>query len=182
VRNWDIATFEGAGGLRSTANDLLNFPAAELRTLDMALKPAMARQLSLRRPTGIPTLPVARGWDIISDASGNVMWHNGATGGYRTLFGFAPAISARVVVLSNVLTATGIDDIGFHVLTGKPLATAAPTPAALRKEAPLNTAVLQRDVGRYQLTPNVDIAMTFESNHLLAQLTGQGEIPNLSCK
>ena len=53
VENWDVPTLAGAGALRSTANDLLTFLAANLGITKSPLAPSMADMLKVRRPTGI---------------------------------------------------------------------------------------------------------------------------------
>jgi D-alanyl-D-alanine-carboxypeptidase/D-alanyl-D-alanine-endopeptidase len=117
VANWDLPTFEGAGSLRSTTNDLLTFLAAELGYRDTPLRAAMALQReAVRRPTGAPGMDVALAWHISTSPLGEVIWHNGGTGGYRTFIGFDPKAGVGVVVLSNVENQAGPDDIGFHIL------------------------------------------------------------------
>ena len=49
IANWDMDVLAGAGGFRSTVNDLLRFLAAELGYADSGLKAAMTAQLVPRR-------------------------------------------------------------------------------------------------------------------------------------
>jgi len=100
------------------------------------------------------------------------VWHNGGTGGYRSFIGFDPKLRIGVVVLSNVSTNAGVDDIGRHLLDAS---FSLITPWKERKEIPLPAEVLERYVGRYQLTPNFVIAITREDGHLVLQATGQGK-------
>jgi CubicO group peptidase (beta-lactamase class C family) len=51
VSNWDIPTLAGAGALRSTANDMLKFLAANLGLTKSKLLPAMQRAHAGRRFT-----------------------------------------------------------------------------------------------------------------------------------
>lgn len=180
VKNWDLPTLAGAGALRSTANDLLSFLAAELGFKNTALKDSMAEQLSaVRRPTdqpavaGAPELTIALGWLVRKDANNSVIWHNGGTGGYRTFIGFNPATRTGVVVLSNAATQQGPDDIGFHLLTGSKLVD----PPKQRTEIALDTSAKEALVGRYQLAPNFVLAITLEDGQLFGQATGQPKFP-----
>ena len=66
VANWDLTTLAGAGALRSTANDMLTFVAANLGYKKTALAPAMAAMLDVRRPSGVPGLDVALAWHVFS--------------------------------------------------------------------------------------------------------------------
>jgi CubicO group peptidase (beta-lactamase class C family) len=171
AENWDLPTLAGAGALRSTANDLLTFLAAELGVVKSPLAAAMAAQLVPRRPTGQPGLEIALGWHVSKTPAGQeIVWHNGGTGGYRTFIGFDRAKQAAVVVLSNMSTSGGVDDIGRHLLDPEsPLAE----PAKMRKEIALDEKTLERYVGRYQLAPNFVITVTRDGSHLFAQATAQ---------
>jgi CubicO group peptidase (beta-lactamase class C family) len=45
---------------------------------------------------------------------GDIVWHNGGTGDFRSFAGFSKAKKMGIVVLSN--SAESVDDIGFHFL------------------------------------------------------------------
>jgi serine-type D-Ala-D-Ala carboxypeptidase/endopeptidase len=171
AKNWDLPTLAGAGALRSSANDLLEFLSAELGFTKSPLASAMSAQLATRRPSGSPTLEIALGWHIVKTPSGQeIVWHNGGTGGYRSFIGFDPKKRAGVVVLSNRFTSAGVDDVGRHLLDpSSPLIE----PAKARKEIAVDEKVLERYVGTYELAPTFAITITREGNHLFAQATGQ---------
>ncbi|HKR63060.1 MAG TPA: serine hydrolase [Thermoanaerobaculia bacterium] len=171
AKNWDLPTLAGAGALRSTANDLLAFLAAELGITKSPLANAMAAQLAVRRPANTPALKIALGWHVLTTPAGHeIVWHNGGTGGYRSFIAFDAKQKTGVVVLSNMFTNAGVDDIGMHLLDpSSPLATAAKT----RKEIALDEQTLQRYVGRYELAPGFIITITREGAHLFGQATGQ---------
>lgn len=170
VENWDLPTLAGAGALRSTANDLLNFLAANLGYRKSPLAPAMAAMLKTRRPTGRPDLEVALGWHILAGNGNEIVWHNGGTGGYRSFMGYDPAARIGVVALSNAETAAGVDDIGRHLLDASlPLAK----PPGQHKEVKVDPKLFDGYVGTYQMTPAFALAITREGNHLFMQATGQ---------
>ena len=171
--NWDLPTLAGAGGLRSDAKDILNFLAAELGYVDTPLNRAMKAQLAVRRPTGMPGLDIALGWHILAGKTGEVVWHNGGTGGYRSFMGFDPKTRVGVVVLTNTATVAGGDDIGFHILSGTPLAP-PPGPHVERTAISLDAKALAAYAGRYQFAPAVFMAITRDGDRLYAQVTGQG--------
>jgi D-alanyl-D-alanine-carboxypeptidase/D-alanyl-D-alanine-endopeptidase len=171
VPNWDFATLAGAGALRSTANDLLNFIAANLRSTSSPLAPALSSMLAARRPTSMAGQEIALGWHIASGAGGReIVWHNGGTGGYRSYIGFDPKSRTGVVVLSNTFTGAGIDDIGRHLLDPTAPLLQAPKP---RKEIAVDAKVLDGYVGIYELAPSFVLTVTREGNQLFAQATGQ---------
>ena len=114
VKNWDFDVLAGAGALRSTADDMLKFLAANLNLIHTPLAAAMRRMQSVRRETGRPNLQIAMGWHILTKYDREVYWHNGGTAGYRSFVGFNPTTREGVVVLCN--TSVDNDDLGRHIL------------------------------------------------------------------
>jgi len=170
VPNWDLPAFAGAGALRSTANDLLIFLSANLDLRKSPRPPAMAAMLKPRRPTSIPATQVALAWHITTSPGSEIVWHNGGTGGYRSYIGFDPKRRVGVVVLANMFTDTGVDDIGRHLLDASiPLAA----PPKQHKEIALDAVQLEPLTGRYELAPGFVLTVTRSGNQLFAQITGQ---------
>jgi D-alanyl-D-alanine-carboxypeptidase/D-alanyl-D-alanine-endopeptidase len=179
VANWDLGTLAGAGALRSTANDLLTFVAANLGYIKTPLAPAMAAMLDVRRPSGTPGLEVALAWHIYSKpGEDTIVWHNGGTGGYRSFIGYDTKTRIGVVVLANAGTAAGVDDIGMHSLNAKaPLLNASAfLPPTERREVAVDPKLFDRYVGRYQLAPNLVLTVTREGDRLFGQATGQPKV------
>jgi CubicO group peptidase (beta-lactamase class C family) len=175
--NWDLPTLAGAGGIRSTANDLLTFLAAFLGYTKTPLAPAMALMLETRRPTDIPNIEIALGWHITTK-DGLFVWHNGGTGGYRTYVGYDPKTRTGVVLLANAFTPAGVDDIGMHLLNPKVPVLGASTfaPPKERKEIKVDPAIYDKYTGRYELAPNFILTVTREGDHLFTQATGQPKV------
>ncbi|WP_341990920.1 serine hydrolase domain-containing protein [Azorhizobium sp. AG788] len=144
VGSWTMDSLAGAGGLSSTADDLLVFLAAALGYDQTPLHGAMADQLVPRRPAGAGTL-VALGWHISPIPGGEIVWHNGGTGGFRSFVGFDRARSIGVVVLVDTASAVGGDDIALHLLAGAPLSK----PAPVRQAVAAGARFVERCVGRY---------------------------------
>lgn len=170
VENWDLPALAGAGALRSTANDMLTFLAANLGITRSPLASAMAAMLKVRRPTGQSGMEVALGWHISSANGKEIIWHNGGTGGYRFWMGYDNQARMGVVALSNAETLLGVDDIGHHVLDSSfPLNK----PPEKHKEVKVDPKLFDAYVGTYQLAPGFIIAITREGDHLFEQATGQ---------
>jgi CubicO group peptidase (beta-lactamase class C family) len=114
VANWDIPTLAGAGAIRSSLHDMLIFIAANLGLKKSKFYPAMqlSHQARHDKPGGGTRVGLA--WHISKGAEGDVVWHNGGTGGYRTFAGFVKETGKGVVVLTN--STGGADDIGMHLL------------------------------------------------------------------
>jgi serine-type D-Ala-D-Ala carboxypeptidase/endopeptidase len=170
--NWDIPTFAGAGALRSDARDMLTFIAAHLGYVESPLAPAMAAMTKVRRPGGGPQIDVALAWIVAKRDGREIFWHNGGTGGYRCFMGYDPKSRVGVVVLSNMSTKIGVDDIGMHLLdSSAPLAKLSPL--TTHKEITLDPKIFDRYTGVYQVTPAITLTFTREGAQMFAQLTGQ---------
>ena len=171
--NWDLPTFAGAGALRSSANDMLVFLSAAIGHTSSPLAAAMSKTLAARWPAG-GSMEVALGWHIYKASAGDLMWHNGGTGGYRAFMGYNPRTRVGVVVLSNTSTAAGPDDIGQQLLDASiPLTQKFPPPPVSRVEVKIDPALLDRYVGRYQLAPSAILTVTRDGGRGFVQLTGQ---------
>ena len=73
------------------------------------------------------------GWQIDESDAGNITWHNGGTGGYRSFIGFIKDKKTGVVVMTN--SDQDVDDIGFHLLNpDSPLNDLSPRMAKFLKE------------------------------------------------
>ncbi|HXX20670.1 MAG TPA: serine hydrolase [Candidatus Acidoferrum sp.] len=173
VENWDLPTLAGAGALRSTANDMLTFLAANLGYTKSSLAPAMAAMLKVRRPTGQRGFDVAIGWHLYKTTNTELVEHNGGTGGYRSYIGFDPKQRVGVVALSNTATMAGVDDIGRHMLDASVPLTMPPKE---RQEISVDPKLFDQYVGTYAFTPAAILTITRDGAHLFAQLTGQGKI------
>jgi len=172
VPNWDLPTLAGAGALRSTASDMLAFLAANVDTSATPIGRALRQTHDPRQATDNPNLKVGLAWHILSRPIGNIVWHNGGTGGYRTFIGFDPVRRIGVVVLSNFNRS--VDDLGYHLLDESfPL-----EPAPQRHtEVAVDSLVLARYVGDYELAPTFHIVITREALHLFLQATAQPRFP-----
>ncbi|HEY7236096.1 MAG TPA: serine hydrolase [Gemmatimonadaceae bacterium] len=173
VPNWDIPTLAGAGAIRSTTNDMLEFLEANLHPERAALERAMAFAHEERAPAG--NMAIGLNWLTTHAGADTIVWHNGGTGGYRTFIGFEPSRRTGVVVMTNSGGA-GADDIGFHLLD--PELPLAPAPAAPKQRTAiaLGTEVLSRYVGTYQLAPNFTLEVTLVDGGLYVHPTGQATL------
>ncbi len=170
VKPWTFDALAGCGAIRSTANDLLKFIAANLQGQKGDLMSAMQLMQEPRNSTEIPKTKIGLAWHITDRNGRRVIWHNGQTGGYHSFCGFDLTNKSGVVILANA--ACEMDDLGFHLLDPKRTLAKA---KAQKEDASvkLERGQLQRFVGRYQLTDGVFFNLRVEGDRLLAQLTGQ---------
>ena len=114
TKNWNIGVLEGAGGLRSTADDMLTFAAAHFDSSGV-LFPSLRMALRAQRPIErAGSDSVGLGWMLMRQRGRPVAWHNGGTGGYRSFVGIDREERRAVVVLTNA--AVSVDDIGMMLL------------------------------------------------------------------
>jgi len=176
VRLWDFQALAGCGALRSTANDLIAFLAANLGYKKSPLQPAMAAMLEVRVPGPALNFQQALGWHIMQHNGRNLIWKDGGTYGFASFVGFDAKSRLGVVVLANSFSVTSgvADEVGLHLLdTSMPLAGA---PVKERTAVPVDPEILEKYVGRYQLSPTFFIAITREDDRLYEQATGQPKI------
>jgi len=174
--NWDIASLTGAGGIRSTAVDMIKFVSANMGKVKSKLYPAMQLSHKNTRAEGATPM-VGLGWHIAVSENVEVVWHNGGTGGYKTFAGFVKGGNKGVVVMSN--STTSVDDIGMHLLNSKlPLNDIKPITAPVPNvEIAVDAETLETYVGKYELAPNFILTISRTDNQLKAQATGQPQFP-----
>jgi CubicO group peptidase (beta-lactamase class C family) len=166
VKNWDLNVFNPAGGIRSTANDMMRFVEANLGKRPTALDDAIALTHERRHDT--ESGGMALGWHLAPD--GSTYWHNGMTGGYYAFVGFSKRFDCGVVLLCNTASLQ-LDQLGAQLL--RLLAGANEQPAAFPKPVKVNAKVLEGYVGAYQLTPQFVLTVTRQDDRLYVQATGQ---------
>jgi CubicO group peptidase (beta-lactamase class C family) len=152
---WEFTdAFAGAGSLRSSANDLLTFLAANLGYTKTPLAPAMMRMLAIRRD-GRDKSDIGLAWNVDHRDGTEIVWHGGATYGSRAFMGFDPKARVGVVVLSNYSTGSGIDDIGFHLLDrNTKVDSGNAVKPRVRAVSTVPAASLDAYAGRYQFSDN----------------------------
>lgn len=122
---WDLDALAGAGGIRSTAADMLTYLEAQLHP-DKLPATVLAQPNGKTLPAAIANthvihadvgggMHIALNWFKI-DATGSY-WHNGGTGGYSSYALFNPEKDFAVVVLSNTTVGPKsiTDRLGLHV-------------------------------------------------------------------
>ncbi len=136
---WDLDALVGAGGIRSTAADMLAYLEAQLhpdQLSESTLKtpqgktlPAAIAMCHVIHAEAAPGLHIALNW-FRYDETGSY-WHNGATGGYSSYAIFNPQKDFAVVVLNNtsINSDAFTDKLGAHIaqrLEGKPAVSLNP--------------------------------------------------------
>ena len=169
AENWDIPTLAGAGAIRSSTFDMLRFLSANMGFTETGLRAAMDMTHEVRHNKA-SGMKVGLGWHIKKGADGDVIWHNGGTGGYRAFAGFVKETGKGVVVLTN--SVVSVDDIGFHLLDPD-----SKLNNALSKSDAVEVPerILESYVGKYELSPDFSITISREGTQLYGQGTGQSK-------
>lgn len=167
--NWDFDAVAPAGALITTASDLSKFIAAASGATETDLRPAFDRMLERVRPVD-DTSSIGLGWFITPTGSGEIVWHNGRTAGFTSFAGFERTSGNGVVVLSNMSTEQGLNDMGMHLLD--PSLPLQPQPEP-RTVVDIDPSILPTYAGDYVVAPGVVMTVTTENGQLFAQLTGQ---------
>lgn len=179
TKEWHLPTLAGAGALRSDADDLLTFLAANLWPGQSPLAPAIAAMTEPRADGPVPALKIGIIWELRDLPDGKLVFHDGGTGGFRTFMGYDPVKKRGVVVLTNASAEPSASDLGAHLLIGSPVAATPPLPPAPKERVaiPQPAAALDRLAGSYAMGGGMTITITRDGDHLMAQLTGQAANP-----
>ena len=163
VSNWDIITLGGAGGIRSSAEDMVKFVKANMGEVKSPLQKAMRLSHDSAFKSKDDSFEMGLAWHFEND--NKVIWHNGQTGGYASFIGFLKGTEKGVVVLTN--SAESLTALGFKLL-------GSPTPLMeIKKAISIPSDILQTYVGKYELATSFFITITTNGGQLFGQATGQ---------
>lgn len=109
---WDLNALAGAGGIRSTANDMAKYVEANIGKAPKQLQEAM--DLTQKNTFTQGQNVVGLGWHFSTRKGHTIIQHSGGTGGFRSFVGFDKERQMGVVVLSN--SAEEVAMIGFDLL------------------------------------------------------------------
>lgn len=167
---WHLDVLAGAGAIRSTLDDMLRFAAAARDTVHGPLAGAMA--LSQREFFRVDSVTsIGLGWHRRSRGGRTVAWHNGGTGGFRSMLVVDAGTGEAGVLLSN--SAHGSDALGMMLLDA---AVPIPPLPPVKATVSVDVATLRRYPGRYVLTPAFVITITArDTTGIDLQATGQSK-------
>jgi serine-type D-Ala-D-Ala carboxypeptidase/endopeptidase len=158
--NWDAPILAGAGSIRSTANDMLTFLAANMGMTDTALQPALQLASTPQRP-GEMLAFIGLGWNLPRSGNG-FHYHGGVNPGYTSFLAWDSERKIGVVVLMNVYDGPR-KNMGFPLLRGFPLTSVSVDPN-----------VLAAYVGRYQ-SDDFNMTIRLDGAHIYLGVPGSGE-------
>ena len=163
----DMSIAFADGGLYSTTEDLLRWQRG-------LFGGKLLSAASLAKMTTPFKSDYAFGVEVHGTGAGKMIEHDGHTEGFDTTLAYYPAQKLTVVVLGNVNSSAPqkiAADLGA-IARGENVAL-----HTARKEVNLPATLLAEYRGVYRLRPGLDVAVTLEGDHLLAQGTGQRKYP-----
>jgi serine-type D-Ala-D-Ala carboxypeptidase/endopeptidase len=166
--NWDLPVLAGAGGVRTTVNDMLLFAAANLAPPKSKLGEAIEMAWTIHQKSiknGEPSLGL--GWHLTPDGT---RWHNGQTGGYHSMILINRISKSSVILMTN--TSTGeVDQLATDIL--RMISGAKVAPRKFDKAIDVPAEALQKFVGSYELAPGILFTVEGMDGKLMIGLTGQ---------
>jgi len=163
VEPWTFAALAGAGALRSTAADMLKFAQALAKPDSTPLKQAIE---GIEQPQ--PGTSMGLCLQVAKAQGQPIYWHNGGTGGFRSLIMIKP-ISAelRVILINN-------NDLAPEaVLAGK----LPENPTSQPADPALADYVGEYDTGVKARGTTILYRFEARGSELWLQITGQAAIP-----
>jgi len=100
---WQMRSFAGSEGIKSSMDDLLKYMRASLKNKTHQLGPVLAQnQQPLIKTDMAKHIFGGNGWHIITNKNYyDVVMHAGSTTGYRSFMGFVAESETGVVILAN---------------------------------------------------------------------------------
>ncbi len=165
VSNWDLTGLAGAGGIRSDAVDMVKFIKANMGVSKSPLYDAMVLSHEVTYENEAGDFQIGLGWHYAQNDDETIIWHNGATGGYKAFAGFVKGTTKGVVVLGN--SDGDIGRLGMKLLGDpRPLVTPKPSIATvINKE--INKNGIEAGIALYhQLKKEMPDTYQFDESQL----------------
>lgn len=162
-----------AGGLYSTASDLLKLLAVAMDYDRSSVDSAMRLTWNTRRPMSRNGFEQALAWTVIRDQNDLLFVHDGATFGYASSIAWDPVRRTGVVVLSNQVANVG--DIARHLL--RPNFPLEKPTTTKRTEVVLNPATLDVYVGSYEAADEGIFKIVREGDSLAVRSPAEWGLP-----
>lgn len=153
----DSPVFCGAGGLHSSANDLLKYLSANLGLTPSSLTPLMEKTHAIHFQSAFQAASIGGGlalpWFVVFDPQGREIIHHAGNGvGSTSFVGFDKTRRRGVVVLSNSQD-PDVPGIGFLLLESEWQSDRRP------KETKISSHDFDSYVGQYRISPDFGLGM-----------------------
>jgi serine-type D-Ala-D-Ala carboxypeptidase/endopeptidase len=162
-----------AGGLYSTANDLLKLLGVAMDYERSPLAPAVYLTWNTRRPMSHNGFEQGLGWTIINEQNNLLVVQDGGTFGCASSIAWDPLRRAGVVVLSNQVASVG--DIARHLL--RPNFPLEKPTATKRTEVAIDATKLDLYVGNYEASGEGIFEVGRNADSLVIRSPGEWGLP-----
>ena len=167
---WHLNALAGAGGIRSSTNDMLKFIGANLNPPKSDAGKMVELAWKQQRPPTDVEFAMGLGWLIAKD--GETRWHNGQTGGYYSMIYANRKVDSGVVLLSN--TSEGeLGELAESIMRLLGGSEEKPRVFEIEKGPVVQPEVLQRLSGEYEFAPGLVLSVESRQGNLYVKLTGQ---------
>ncbi len=112
---WNWADLPGAGGACASLDDMMRFAKAQLNPPEGKLGEAIELAWTLHTKADASGPAMGLGWMILGD--GETHWHNGGTGGSRSMLLVNRKEKLAVVVLCNTAVNHEVDQLAMQLMT-----------------------------------------------------------------
>jgi D-alanyl-D-alanine-carboxypeptidase/D-alanyl-D-alanine-endopeptidase len=166
----------GNGGVFSSADDLLTFLSASMGLVETPLASAFATIAAPQKPIDDHGGSIGLGWHLSKQNAQDLVWHNGGTAGFSTCAAYDRRQRQGVVVLSNVNTEGGVDDIALHLVAAGPLEPVGSPRVTPTLPHAIDPQRLDRYVGEYEMGPGKIVNVLRDGDQLSFQLPGKRKL------
>ena len=171
--NWTFDSLIGAGGILSSAKDMMIYLQSQFNTSDLQLKSAFSKTRTISKTKIFGKTSIGLGWFIEQQpAELAIVYHDGNTNGYWSFAGFLADGSKAVVVLSNSGN-ENINDIGLHLLNSSYQLATAPS----HQEVRVKVNQLKSYVGTYSNIDGLQFEVSLDGENLKVALNSQKAFP-----
>lgn len=156
----------GVGGVRATLDDMVAYVRGQLGRVEAPIVRALQKT---HAPVREEAPKIGMNWLYTRTSTGEILVHEGGTGGFSAFVGFDPEAGRGVVILSDTALAHlgGLSDVGLHLLDPSiPLGTP-------RRAVEPPAELVESLVGRYRFSVGAEMQLFVKEGVLHAQATGQ---------
>lgn len=111
VNNWEFKSLAGAGGIKSTVNDMSLFIKYNIETSDREYVQMREKTFSVNKD-----MEMGLGWHILKRNDKELLFHNGATGGYTSSLVIDIKNKKGIIILCNIspnITLGSLDELSL---------------------------------------------------------------------
>lgn len=171
VSVWDFTDLAGCGGIRSNANDMINFIKANLNNDNSPFTRAVKISHIKRHDINKGGVSIGLGWHIIPEIG---LCHDGGTGGFCTWISILPEKQTGIFMMTNTGN-LGLLQLGPKIMrVALGLETAAPES---RTEVDVSPDLLKSYENTYKVEiTNTLLSISFENDRLMAVIPVLGRL------